>query len=64
MPNGTIQQAASIAVQLGLIVALVAAAGFMLVTNPDHDLTNLLAGAVVADSGLIISKLFGGTNGS
>ncbi len=58
------QTVAALALVIGLAVAVVAAAGYMLVNDTDHDLTNLLVGGILTQFGVGASVIFKKIGGS
>lgn len=57
------QKVAALGLVIGLAVAVVAGAGYMMIYHPDADLTNQLAGAVIGAFGagtVVIYKTISG----
>ena len=60
--NPKVQQGATIAVMLGIVVAVMTLAGYQVVLRPDAELTKTLTGGLILAFGMIMQRLFGANN--
>ncbi len=56
--SGNLQNAATIAVELILVLAVIALAGYEIVHDPNGDITKGLVGAITVAFGSVVTHLF------